>query len=157
QSHGSAVDEEIWDEFADDRMRLGSEAKAIRRWIEAGAGIHHRPSTSPPEIIDTMAVVAEHAGRRSLGQGVLRSAVLRSEIEQYAMAQATRYFSARGWTSVEDVSRARCFDLICHRGSSELRVEVKGTTSEGNRILLTRNEVTHARRVFPPIALYVLA
>jgi hypothetical protein len=40
---------------------------------------------------------------------------------------------------------------------SELPVEVKGTTSEGNRILLTRNEVTHARRVFPQIALYVLA
>jgi hypothetical protein len=157
QSHGSAVDEEIWDEFADDRAGLAREAKAIRLWIEAGVGMRHRPSASPPEIADTMTVVAEQAGRRSLGQGFLRSAALRSEIEHYAMAQATRYFSVHGWTNVEDVSRTRCFDLICQRGSSELRVEVKGTTSEGSRILLTRNEVTHARRVFPRIALYVLA
>jgi len=110
-----AVDEEIWDEFADDRAGLASEANAIRLWIESGAGMRHRPSASPPEITDTMTVVAEQAGRRSHGQGFLRSAELRSEIEQYAMAQAMRYFSAGGWTSVEDVSRARCFDLICQR------------------------------------------
>jgi 5-methylcytosine-specific restriction enzyme A len=29
QSHGSAVDEEIWDEFADDRERLAGEAAVI--------------------------------------------------------------------------------------------------------------------------------
>src|SRR5687767_2957297 len=34
QSHGSAVDEEIWDEFAEDRERLTQEAAAIRGWIE---------------------------------------------------------------------------------------------------------------------------
>jgi hypothetical protein len=157
QSHGSAVDKEIWDEFAEDREGLAREARAIRISIESGAITERRPPTSPPEIAGTIAEAAEHAGRRSSGQGFSQSAGLRSEIERYAMAQATRYFSACGWASVEDVSRARCFDLVCQRGSSELRVEVKGTTSEGNRILLTRNEVTHARRVFPRIALYVLA
>jgi len=57
--------------------------------------MRHRPSASPPEITDTMTVVAEQAGRRSHGQGFLRSAELRSEIEQYAMAQAMRILLSR--------------------------------------------------------------
>ena len=68
-----------------------------------------------------------------------------------------RYFANLGWSVITDVSRSRCFDLLCHHETDELRVEVKGTTSPGDRILLTRNEVTHARRMFPRVALYVLA
>jgi hypothetical protein len=38
-----------------------------------------------------------------------------------------------------------------------LDVEVKGTTSIGERVLLTPNEVTHARTNHPGTALFILA
>lgn len=34
---------------------------------------------------------------------------------------------------------------------------VKGTTSDGTQILLTRNEVAHAKRHYPRVALFILA
>lgn len=38
-----------------------------------------------------------------------------------------------------------------------MSVEVKGTATEGRQVLLTRNEVRHARAHFPRIALYILS
>jgi hypothetical protein len=157
QSHGSAVDEEIWDEFAEDRDRLVQEAAAIRRWIDSGLNGPAPSSASPGEVEAAIDVIEREAGKRDKGQGYRSSPAARRAIEEHSMEQARRYFSDLGWPMITDVSRTRCFDLLCQRGTSELRVEVKGTTSEGSRILLTRNEVTHARRVFPRMALYILA
>jgi hypothetical protein len=156
QSHGGAADEEIWDEFAEDRERLAIEAAAIRTWIEDGLK-EPPPSAVLGEVETTLAVVKEHAGKRQSGQGFGLSAPARQALERHSMNRATQYFSNLGWSTITDVSSSRCFDLLCQRESSELRVEVKGTTSAGAHILLTRNEVTHARRVFPRVALYVLA
>lgn len=157
QSHGSAVDEEIWDEFAEDRERLAREAEAIRDWIDSGVSGSAPSTTSPSEIETALDVVQHEAGKRAPGQGYRSSPAARQALEKYSMDRAMRHFGAIGWSTITDVSRSRCFDLLCLRGTSELRVEVKGTTSEGSRILLTRNEVTHARRVFPGVALYILA
>ena len=38
-----------------------------------------------------------------------------------------------------------------------LRVEEKGTTGAGGSVLLTRNEVAHARKHYPDVALFVLS
>jgi hypothetical protein len=157
QAHGSAVDEEIWDEFADDRERLAREAAAIREWIEAGRNGPAPLTTAPEEIEAVVEIVHHEAGKRGSGQGLRLSAAARQAIELHSMNRAINYFADRGWATITDVSGSRCFDLLCQRGTSELRVEVKGTTSQGDRILLTRNEVTHARRVFPLVALYVLS
>lgn len=157
QSHGSAVDEEIWDEFADDRALLAGAAAAIRRWIEEGRTAPPPMTESPEEVETTLDAVREHAGKRRSGQGYGLPAPARQSIERHSMDRAVRYFAELGWPTITDVSRYRCFDLLCQRGSDELRIEVKGTTSAGRSILLTRNEVTHARRVFPRVALYVLA
>jgi hypothetical protein len=158
QSHGSAVDEEIWDEFAEDRERLAREAAGIRQWIEAGLEGPVPQTTAPAEVEAVLDAIDLAAGkRRRSGQGFRSLAAERRAIERYAMDRATEHFAESGWSTITDVSKDRCFDLLCQRGASELRVEVKGTTTEGNRILLTRNEVTHARRVFPRVALYVLA
>lgn len=46
--------------------------------------------------------------------------------------------------TVEDTSRNRPYDLVGRRGSSELRVEVKGTLGGGMSVLVTLNEVAHA-------------
>lgn len=157
QSHGSAVDEEIWDEFADDRERLAGEAAVIRRWIVSGRDGPAPSATAPTEVETVIGVIQHEAGKRVAGQGYRSSPGARRALEQHSMNRATCYFADLGWSTITDVSSNRCFDLLCQRGTSELRVEVKGTTSEGSRILLTRNEVTHARRVFPHVALYILA
>jgi hypothetical protein len=151
------VDEEIWDEFAEDRGRLAIEAAAIRRWVDGGF-VGPPPSASMQDDVEiTREAIEQHAGKNRSGQGYGLSAPARKALEKHSMDRAAHHFSDLGWSNILDVSRTRCFDLLCHHRELELHVEVKGTTSNGDRILLTRNEVTHARRVFPRVALYVLA
>jgi len=57
---------------------------------------------------------------------------------------------------VEDVSATECYDLRCKRTGREVRVEVKGTTGSGMAVLLTRNEVEHAK-TFPDMVLFVVS
>jgi hypothetical protein len=68
-------------------------------------------------------------------------------VERQAMSVATRHYEAHGW-SVEDVSAAHSFDLLCTRGNAlELYVEVKGSSQSWlDEVVLTRNEVALARR-----------
>jgi len=53
-------------------------------------------------------------------------------------------YESSGWT-VEDVSNHRPYDLVCHRGTAHLHVEVKGLSGLPTRVHLTANEVEHAR------------
>jgi hypothetical protein len=89
------------------------------------------------------------------GQGYRDLQEVRRVIELHAMQAATAYFSALGY-AVEDVSRARPYDLLAVRGVTSLTVEVKGTTSRGDSVLLTRNEVNHARDNATHAVLFVL-
>jgi hypothetical protein len=111
-----------------------------------------------PEIEDARDAVAIRAGRTRSGQGFRVNAEQRQAIEQYAMAIAKAHYRAQGWTEVEDVSLRNPFDLRCSRpDGSELRVEVKGTTGTGTKILLTPNEVRHALKEYPNVALFIVA
>jgi hypothetical protein len=103
-------------------------------------------------------VEAEQAVRsisRPRGQDFTSDAVARRAVERLAVHEAERYFQRRGWNT-EDVGDAESYDLRCTASDVELRVEVKGTTSSGGTVMLTRNEVTHARE-FPRVALFVLS
>jgi hypothetical protein len=108
------------------------------------------------EITSARNALAELAGEPSEGQGYSSFSSRRKAIEARAMLKATDYYTRRGWT-VTDVSAKRSYDLRCTRGSERLHVEVKGTTSNGDAVLLTRNEVEHARGAFPHVALFVVA
>lgn len=72
------------------------------------------------------------------------------------MDMAKRHYSDR-WPEVTDVSLTKPFDLLCRHGDRELRVEVKGTTSLGLSVLLTANEVQHARENNGRVALFVVS
>jgi hypothetical protein len=102
------------------------------------------------------AVVGMAAGRsRSGGQGFLVSQAVRRLVEEHALAWAIRHYRAQGWT-VEDVGSTQPYDLRCTReGVGELHVEVKGTTGLGETVILTRNEVLHAR-AWPSVDLFVV-
>jgi hypothetical protein len=89
------------------------------------------------------------------GQGLESDFELRKAIELHAMAAAEAYYKTR-WNTVENVSSTKPFDLRCSTDAQELHVEVKGTRSNGTSIILTKNEVEHARRQFPNIELFVL-
>jgi Domain of unknown function (DUF3883) len=96
------------------------------------------------------------AGKSRGGQGFLISQAVRKIIEEYAVAWAVRHYKAEGW-AVEDVSSTESFDLRCTReGVNERHVEVKGTTGIGETVILTRNEVLHAREWHPNVDLFMV-
>lgn len=114
-----------------------------------------------PEVFEAAEGVEKAAGqspgssrRRSLGQGFATDQEAKVAIESHAMNAAVAHYSM-AWT-VEDVHGSESFDLRCTRANEELHVEVKGTTTPGRAVLLTPNEVDHAR-AYPNIALFVLA
>lgn len=115
------------------------------------------PSGTPtsPEIEDAREAVTRAAGRPSRGQGFRQSQPEREAIDKWAMQQAEKFLRRKEW-SVKDVSRTCSYDLRCKRGRGRLHVEVKGTTSDGRAVVLTPNEVRHARDVFPDVALLVV-
>jgi NAD(P)-dependent dehydrogenase (short-subunit alcohol dehydrogenase family) len=91
--------------------------------------------------------VAEVAGKqeRRLAQAFVQSPALRRGIEEHAIKAAIEYFRAEGW-DVADVSATESYDLHCIRGEAQLRVEVKGTTSDGRQPVL-EVDVADFRRV----------
>jgi hypothetical protein len=101
------------------------------------------------------AAAAEKALARSKGQGFARTPQERRALEKHAMAAAKKHFQAVGF-EVEDVSARRPYDLVCRRGSREIHIEVKGTTTDGDTIILTNNEVRHASDPRNSCALFVL-
>lgn len=88
-------------------------------------------------------------------QAVQLAEAVRKAVEEYAVAWAIRHYRGLGWT-VQDVGATESFDLRCTReGAGELHVEVKGTTGLGETVILTRNEVLHARS-WPDVDLFVV-
>lgn len=101
------------------------------------------------------ATATEEALAQAKGQGFARSPEQRKALEERSMSAAKKYFSNRGF-AVEDVSKRRSYDLLCKRGPKELHVEVKGTTTDGDVIVLTNNEVKHASDKRNSCVLFVL-
>lgn len=111
---------------------------------------------SAPEIALVELAIAEYAGKMPSGQGYSMNAKQRQAIEHYAMQKAKAFYEEQGYRVV-DVSTTHSYDLFCKSpGGQELHVEVKGTTSDGTQILLTPNEVNHARN-YPNVALFILS
>lgn len=108
---------------------------------------------SPTDPVPELPLVRTDSGSR--GQGRLQDAELRSLIDAYAMQRAIAHFHEQGW-QVTDVSAFAPFDLRCTRDGRELHVEVKGSTTAARSILLTRNEVQHARD-YEDTALFVVS
>jgi predicted RNA-binding protein with PUA-like domain len=107
--------------------------------------------------VSSEAAAVEDAVRpRGRGQRWSVSPAVRRAIELHAMQAAIEHYTGQGW-SVEDVSTYCSYDLHCEQDDRVLCVEVKGTTSTGERVLLTRNEVAQARAEYPNTALFVFA
>ena len=73
------------------------------------------------------------------------------------MLLAREYLESAGWSDVVDVSSKQPFDYLCTKGGIPFSVEVKGTVSSGEKIILTQGEVNHHRKVYPNNALVVVS
>jgi hypothetical protein len=110
------------------------------------AGLAAWPPDGSADADATEDAVEEVVHETEQGQGYSLDAAERSLVERRAMEVATRHFPKGGWT-VEDVSAASSYDLLCWHEDKMLlrRVEVKGATGGGSAVILTRNEVLAAR------------
>lgn len=106
-----------------------------------------RPLTAPP--------VAGQNGVKQRYAGFCADPVLKKKIEMQAIRQATAHYEAAGY-SVADVGAYRSYDLLVTRAGEERHVEVKGSQGYVQKVILTRNEVTHAND-FGPTDLVVVA
>jgi hypothetical protein len=97
---------------------------------------------------------AGKVARRGRGQGFQLDQEVKVAVEALAMNLATEFYS-KAW-DVEDVHGTESYDLICRRGDEVKHVEVKGTTTDGAEVILTSNEVKHARE-YPCTALFVVS
>jgi hypothetical protein len=93
-------------------------------------------------------------GRRKT-QGFASSTEVRRAIETYAMQRAADYFASDGY-EVYDESVGNPYDLYCERDGVELFVEVKGTQTTGDAVILTKNEVGFARQNKKQMALFII-
>ncbi|WP_406178676.1 MrcB family domain-containing protein [Streptomyces canus] len=121
------------------------------------------PGDPTPEVLEAEQSAAKTAGRRTpsaarprrAGQGFLLTSGERRAIERHSVRMATEHFEAQGW-SVKDVGDKESFDLLLTMGERRLHVEVKGTTSAGLEVILTRAEVEKQRKYYPDNALVVV-
>lgn len=88
------------------------------------------------------------------GQGFRLNKTLRLRLEQYAMDAAKAYFKSSRFV-VEDHSKNHPYDLYCRRGKQVLYVEVKGTQTHAQQVILTNGEVEFARRHKGQMALFI--
>ena len=88
------------------------------------------------------------------GQGFGLSPRERQVVEIHAMSRARQYLAVT-WDQITDVSSRMSYDLHCKSGDETLRVEVKGTTTLGEKVVLTKNEVRES--LDAGYALYVVS
>jgi hypothetical protein len=111
------------------------------------------PGSVTTTVDDSVVEALEKSHAKS--QGFLLDSKTRKALEDYAMDAAKRHFASLGYV-VEDHSASHSYDLLCSRGKERLYVEVKGTQTNGDGIILTSGEVKFARRKKGQMALFIV-
>ncbi|SMC38971.1 protein NO VEIN domain-containing protein [Janibacter indicus] len=109
-----------------------------------------------PEVVSGLAAMwAEFVGRAvdngvapspagGRGQGRVVDARLRKQIEDAAQDRLMRYYRDLGW-DVRDVRYTEPYDALATKGETTRYLEAKGTMGSADTVIVTRNEVAHAR------------
>jgi hypothetical protein len=137
--------------FPKDLMSIFPSIRQALTDLPASSEIRLDSSTG---IASTIEDLAGKSRRRAAGQGFQLDQEVRVVVEARAMDAAISYFSCFG--TVEDVHGTESFDLTCKMDGILKHIEVKGTTTDGDHVLLTPLEVAHARD-YPHVALFILA
>jgi hypothetical protein len=119
-----------------------------------------QPGKHSPEFISSINEIEVQAGSRRaksrVGQGFGLTALERKAVELQAVELAISYYKSLGYTKIEDVGAFESYDLKVESEMGTLFVEVKGTTSPGETVILTRNEVALHQREYPSNALFIV-
>jgi Domain of unknown function (DUF3883) len=109
-----------------------------------------------PDAVDAIAALeAVNNPRRKFAKRL--SAAENKAIEERAVLQVTReHFEKKLGYATEDVGKTRSYDVHATKGDEVVKVEVKGTTTNGAGVVLTRNEVNLHRTEHPNNALAVV-
>jgi len=113
------------------------------------------PTAPPPEVLEVERAASGQPQRRSRTQGFGLTVAERLAVELHAMSRAKSHLRDLGW-QVRDVSATHPYDFECTRGLDQMIVEVKGTTSTGEDVVVTYNEVEVQRARYPNNALIVV-
>jgi hypothetical protein len=112
------------------------------------------PSESP-EIVDAIAAIEELSSpRRKFGRRF--TAAENRAIERRAVKLAREHFEQELGFTTEDVGDTQSYDVRAAKDDQVIKVEVKGTTTDGSGVVLTRNEVNLHRAEHPNNALAVV-
>ncbi|MDP9885383.1 hypothetical protein J2W21_002905 [Sinomonas atrocyanea] len=115
--------------------------------VEPARGFTYEPDPEIPEPADPatsgFSEALDEPGTR--GQGLQMDAAVRREIEDAAQDRLMNYYRDEGWT-VTDTRQNRPYDAVAMRGTEKIFLEAKGTQSRGTSVIVTRNEVDHARQ-----------
>lgn len=143
-----------YDLEADGTQKPGSWIKEALDYIEDydGPNMLTAPESALEEEVEA---AAEEVLARVGGQGFAHTAAQRKAIEDHSMEMAKRFFRRENYR-VNDVSKIRSYDLECTKAGQVLHVEVKGTTTAGEQIVLTANEVRHAKNPQHRCALFIV-
>lgn len=139
--------------------QIEDDLRRAARWLGAlyraeGAGIPV-PGEVPAEVLDAEQAIERAAGRPGKRAGFRLSVADKRATEGRAVAVATAHLEALGFT-VKDVGAKESYDLDAVRAGERVKVEVKGTTSLGQEVVLTRNEVLLHQAEYPNTALCVV-
>jgi hypothetical protein len=114
-----------------------------------------RPS---PEVDEAEQAVREAAGRSpdasGRGQGFMLDQHTKLAVEAHAMNLAREHYAKLG--TVVDTALRRSWDYEVTINGRCWHIEVKGTTGDHGEVLLTPNEVAHARS-YPFVALFIVS
>lgn len=145
----------------DERLALDAEKAVglvgqLYRAFELGKS----PDSAPPEITEAIAAVDEvarpsRANVKGKGQGFGLTHEERCLIEQHAMSLAHGWLVAAGFDNIKDVHASHSCDFVAFKNGVEHFIEIKGTTSGAEKILLTANEVRLHKSSFPNNVLIV--
>lgn len=87
-------------------------------------------------------------------QGFLRDAKLKHAIESHAVSVAIDFYKRRGATSIQVLGKP--YDIRLMLDGIERHIEVKGSSTLVEKVMLTRNEVEHARSRSTSVDLFVV-
>ncbi|OBK18592.1 protein NO VEIN domain-containing protein [Mycobacterium asiaticum] len=126
------------------RIRSGGAQLAVTPLLDRlGLSVSQPGTSSPssPEVLETFAAVetVSHPRRKFGGQRFTAAEI--KAIELRAVQLTREHFeNALGYTT-EDVGATQSYDVHAMKGDEIVKIEVKGTTTAGEAVVLTRNEV----------------
>lgn len=116
------------------------------------------PGDSPEvaDIEDALESIADPIKQRKAA-GARLTAAERRVIEERAVLVTMEHFASPSMGyAVKDVGKVESYDIRATKGSAVVKIEVKGTTSNGSEIILTRNEVDLHLKDHPANALAIV-